>query len=124
MDPDAPLMVAFITDTRSYTVSVRGLCDINGTPARIAHGLKPMFDEDRSHGLEPDQHRYLQDYRKLGLEVSNAALRKHVERCRKSLAASYQDLFGCQPLKPLLIQNKQNHGYRLDPTILLTSRKA
>ena len=120
LDPAAPLTVTFFTDGTSYTVNVRGLCDISGAPARIAHGLKPLFDEDRSLGIKPDQHRYLQDYRKVGLKISNEAFRKHVQRCRDSLAESYQDLFGFQPAQPLLIQNNQRYGYRLDPTIQLT----
>jgi 7-cyano-7-deazaguanine synthase in queuosine biosynthesis len=122
VDPDAPLEVSFFFEGEHHRVSVKGLCDILGIQAKVAHGLKPMFDEDRKDGLEPDQHRYMMDYRKLGLDLSSSAVRKHIQLCRKTLAASYEQLFGVVPRDHLLIQNKPRHGYRLDPSIRLTAR--
>ena len=119
-DREAPLRVAFFMNDKTHAVSVEGLCDIIGRPAKIAHGLKQMFDEDRSAGLEPHHHRYLRDYRDLDRKISSSVMRQLVKRCRDSLAESHRDLFGEPPTAPLLIQNKQSHGYRLDPTIHLT----
>lgn len=122
-DTSGPLKVAFIKVGDRHSLSVKGLCDIHGLPAKIAHGLKPMFDEDRRDGCHPDHHRYLRDHRTMGLGLSNEAFRKNVQHCRQTLAISYQELFGTQPPKPLLIQNKQGRGYRLDPTIELTNNR-
>lgn len=118
-DRNAPLRVAFFLNDEIHAVSVEGLCDILGRPAKIAHGLKPRFDEDRSAGLEPDHHRYLRDYRDLDRKLSSSAMRQLVKRCRDTLAESYKELFGEPPTKPLLIQNKQSRGYWLDPAIRL-----
>ena len=122
LDPTAPLEVAFFKLGVDFAISVKGLCDINGKPAMMAHGFKTWFDEDRSSGLPPDQHRFMLDYRSLEWNLSPEAVRKAVERCRKMLAKSYVELFGVMPPAPLLIQNKPVHGYRLDPLIRLATR--
>ncbi|WP_374433342.1 hypothetical protein [Tabrizicola sp.] len=121
INPDDPLVVAFYTEGDRHVVSVRGLMHLVGQSARVPHALKPTFDEDRSHGLRPEGHRYVNDLR--ALNWTKETVRKNVERCRAELAASYLALFGFAPPAPLLVQSKQRQGYRLDPLIKLTDRR-
>jgi hypothetical protein len=51
--------------------------------------------------------------------VSLAALRQGIARCRRQLAKDYLAIHGRKPEAPLLIQSKSHKGYRLDPTIVI-----
>ena len=124
IDREGPLEVAFYRENEKHVLSVRGLCKIIGVPAEVAHRLKPTFDEDRRLGLSVDEHRYVNDIRTLGWELSNEAYRQHVRRCRRTLAESYEDVFGAAPMAPLLIQNKPRAGYRLDPMTKIVARES
>jgi DNA-binding winged helix-turn-helix (wHTH) protein len=44
-------------------------------------------------------------------------VRQLVTRCRKQLKKDFRDIHGVEPDEHLLIQSRQGHGYRLDPTI-------
>ncbi|WBL32175.1 7-cyano-7-deazaguanine synthase [Sinirhodobacter sp. HNIBRBA609] len=122
-DPLAPLKVAFFKEGRRSVVAVIGMTRIEGPPAIVPHALKPAFDQDRSNGLAPDEHRYVNILREPGgPEISKDNLRKLTQRCRDTLAQSYEQLFGHPPPDHLLIQSQPRQGYRLDPSIQLTNR--
>jgi hypothetical protein len=116
--PEAPLRVKFLIEDRRYIVDVVGIGTVRGQPARVPHALKPAFDEDRSRGLGPMDHRYLIAVGLPLLEGQNKrAIRKSIERCRESLAEDYERVFGKRPDRHLLIETKPSKGYRLDPDI-------
>ena len=123
-DPAAPLVAAFFLDGERHVVAVRGLTRVIGKPARVAHGLKPAFDQDRADGLLPHEHRFVLAPSIPGTKgLSEDMVRKCVERCRRKLATSFRELHGIDPPHHLLIENRQSHGYRLDPTLVLTTRE-
>ena len=122
-DPSAPLQVAFFMEGDRHVVAVTGMARIEGAPAIVPHALKPIFDEDRSKGRAPEEHRFVNLLvPPVALALSKDQVRKLAQRCRETLALSYEQLFGHRPDAPLLLQSKQRHGYRLDPTIRLTNR--
>lgn len=120
-DPMAPLEVAFFQEGERRVVAVTGLARIEGAPARIPHALKPVFDEDRGNGRAPEEHRYVHVHLQPATPMSKENARKNVARCRTQLAESYRQIFGIAPRAPLLIQNRPRVGYRLDPTIRITT---
>ena len=122
-DASASLEVAFYMEGDRHVVAVTGLGRVVDAPARVAHFLKPAFDEDRSAGRDPEAHRFIHLARLPELNMSKPNARKAIERCRSKLAADYQAIYGTPPDRHLLIQNKAPSGYRLDPTIRLTNRR-
>lgn len=123
VEPKAPLQVAFLVEDDRPVVSVVGLARIAGSKAQVPHALKPYFDEDRSNGLSPSDHRFVLDFRRSCPNLSKQAVRQNVNRCRAMLAKAHADIHGEPPSRPLLIENKLRAGYRLDPTIILTNQK-
>ena len=119
--PDTPLTAAFFMEGMRPVVAVKGLCRVDGTPARVAHSLKPAFDEDRAAGLSPSDHKYVLVHVQPGCEMSKVQARQNVSRCRKLLAAAFSDLHGHAPSGHLLIQSKSPKGYRIDPMTRLTT---
>lgn len=122
LDQDRPLEVAFKEENGRPVITVLGLGCVEGAPARIAHELRPEFDEDRQAGLPRTKHRYVATGTlATRLETSKDAVAQHVGRCRKELAQFHEEVFGSPPGRPLLIENKARHGYRLDPDIRVVS---
>ncbi|MBJ6370778.1 hypothetical protein [Sedimentitalea arenosa] len=118
ISPDDPLHVAFWMEDALPIVAVRGLTRVTGTSAKVAHGLKEQFDTDKQMALGPEDYVYVLPARIPGLDgASKDNIRKAVSRCRKALAAAYEELHGRRPSNPLLVQSRQASGYRLDPLI-------
>ena len=118
--PGAPLQVAFIQEDGKPVVTVRGLGRLEGGLAAVPVGLKDKFVADREAGMPPEKHRYCPPGElPLPGQRSKQAIRKLVERCRRSLAGDYQLIVGEPPSKPLLVESRSPWGYRLDPTILV-----
>ena len=123
LDRGRPLEVTFTVEKGRPVISVRGLGRVEGAPARTAHELKPEFDEDRQGALPRTEHRYVATGTlATRLELSKDAVAQQVGRCRKELAQFHEEVFGSPPGRPLLIENKARHGYRLDPDIRVVSR--
>lgn len=123
LDRGRPLEVTFTVEKGRPVISVRGLGRVEGAPARTAHELKPEFDEDRQAALPRTEHRYVATGTlATRLELSKDAVAQQVGRCRKELAQFHEEVFGSPPGRPLLIENKARHGYRLDPDIRVVSR--
>lgn len=118
--PDGPLVAAFLEVDGRPVVAVDGLGRVEGQPAVPAHFLKPAFDEDSRAALRPAEHRHV---RELPPGMSNATMRKNVQRCRTMLAEFYRDIHGSAPEGDLLIEGRQNRGYRLDPTLRIAKSK-
>lgn len=114
------LRVAFWSDGKEQVVAVEGLGRVNGASARVPHGLKVQFLEDRLEGREPADHEFVAPGNIPGVEsLTKEAVRAAVKRCRKSLALDYEAVHGEPPPDHLLVQTKSPKGYRLDPTIEL-----
>lgn len=123
-DNHARLRVAFFTEGNRFVIAAHGLGRVTGHPAMVAHGLKPVYDEDRAAGRDCRDHRYIKprDARHCA-ELSKEAFRKNVERCRRELASFYESLHRAAPSRPLLIQNHPRKGYRLDPETIPVAQK-
>lgn len=94
-------------------VTVHGLGSVEGAPAKVVGRLKPQHDEDLAEGLAPEDHRFV-----LSATLSAAskeAAAQNVKRCRDLLAEYFEAIEGHPPPKPLLIENRRQKGYRLDP---------
>lgn len=115
LDPNGPLKVAFYFEEGIPMISVEGLCRLRGSPAKVAHSLKVVFDQDRAAGLKPDSHRYVPVHTHPDCQMTKEMARQAVRRCRKGLAEAFFDLNGVQPSSHLLIQSRSPEGYRLDP---------
>lgn len=117
-----PLRVRFSRPEQGYLIEVHHLGTVRGSPARIAHELMPTHVEDRAAGLEPAGFRF----RRVGelatsIKRSKDTVTQSVSRCRRELAEFHEGVFGKAPDRPLLIENKRQHGYRLDPTCRVDS---
>ena len=124
-DADGPLKAAFFEEDGRHVVAVSGLGRVVGAPAKVAHGLKPAFDADRSEGRAPDDHHYVLPHHIFpSSEMTPATARQNIARCRRELGRFYRDVFGSDPPDYLLIQSRQWEGYRLDPILQLTTRDA
>jgi 7-cyano-7-deazaguanine synthase in queuosine biosynthesis len=101
-------------------LTVLGLGSVRGAPAGPAFALRPQFEADQAEGLAPDDHGYVSAGR-LTPEggASKNAVGQNVTRCRAKLSEFYTKIYGAPPPAPLLIQNRPNRGYRLDPHIVL-----
>ena len=114
------LVVTFAMDGETHIVAVKNLGRVTGNPARMAHLLKPVFDEDRASGRLRSEHRYVESGYLASVIVADKGLvRQHIKRCREKLARFYRDLHGSLPPRDLLIDGRQSRGYRLDPGIVL-----
>lgn len=122
-DREKPLVVAFFEEGNSPVVTVAGLGRINGAPARVAHALKPGFDEARASGLAYDDYPFVQ-LMALGAlrNMSKNAIRQNIQRCRRKLKEFYRDVHGVDPDRPLLIEGKPPNGHRLEPDLQVTTR--
>lgn len=112
-----PLRVSIGMDGRRHWVEVSGLGVVTGNGARVVHVLQPQHAADTANGLVPDRFRFTPAGR-LGtsMEVSKSTLVRAVYLCRKSLAEAWEAIEGAPPPEPLLIENRRQHGYRIDPT--------
>lgn len=119
---DGHLDVTFAMDGDVHVVAVKDLGRVTGHPARVAHLLKPAFDEDRAEGRPPSGHRYLESGHLARAAATNKGwVRQNVKRCRGKLAEFYLDLHGSPPPSHVLIEGRQSRGYRLDPGIVLAT---
>lgn len=114
--------VAFDTEGDRHRVDVIGLATVDGAPARVAHGLKVFYDEDRAERRRIEEHRYVHsgkiDPRS---DASKRSVISAVKRFRDELSRAYAAIEGKQPRDPLIIQTKKGEGYRLDPTIIVVA---
>lgn len=118
-----PLQVAFHNDGKDDLITVRGLGEVRGRSASAAHLLRPAYEEDQKKGLNSDNHTFVPAMSLfLPVHVSKAAVRKCVQRCRDALAEFYRAIEGHDPPRDLLIENKPQRGYRLDPTCKIVDR--
>lgn len=119
-----PLRVAFYGSSPDYVVEVESLGCVRREPAGVAHDLRPQFEKDLAHGLAPENHRYV----RAGLlaqtrrYVAENTVVQQVRRCRKQLAEFYVAIEERPPDRHLLIENRRNSGYRLDPGMRIVDR--
>ncbi len=112
-----PLQVAFFVEGPDHVIQVKHLGSVRGRPAGVAHALRGQFETDRAEGLSRDNHRFVPVGRiKISGEfATDKAARQLIKRCRSELGEFYKAIFQCLPPQPLLIENKPQKGYRLDP---------
>ena len=122
LSPDGPLTATFFMEMDRHIVAVAGLARVQGPSALVAHLLKDIFLEDRANNLTPHDHRHVLIYSLPGTGLSKDAVKQNVHRCRKMLAAAYEDIFGHPPSKPLLIESGGRSGHRLDPLTVVIER--
>lgn len=121
-DPDAPLVAAFFHQDDIPVVAVRGLGRVQGSPAEIAHSLRPSFEEARKAGLRPECHPYVHPVALKSLSHrSKTWVRTNIGRCRAKLAEFHAALHGVPPARDLLIEGQQSRGYRLEPGLSVTN---
>ena len=114
-DPDAPPVLEFRLSNGRHEVTIRGLCDLRGNPARVAHHLKVPFDEDRAEGLAHLSHRFVPISRLEGVTMSKENVRTAVKNCRKAIGEACQHMSIAPAPMDLVIQSGPNRGYRLNP---------
>jgi hypothetical protein len=110
-----PLQVSFGFGPRGLTVDVHLLTTLTGPKAALVHRLRTPFDEDRAAGVLRDHYRFTPAG---GLHPQGKeAAKMCVARIRGELSDAYLAIAGMTPDRDLLVENKKQHGYRLDPTI-------
>lgn len=115
-----PLQVAFDMRGGIASVQVKGLGEVRGVPAVIAHFLRVTHDEDRASGLSRERFRFVRSGNiARGCVGSKGAVWKNVNRCHQKLAEFYRVVENKEPPRALLIDTKRQHGYRLDPTMMV-----
>lgn len=119
-----PLQVAFFVEGPDHVIKVKHLGTVRGRPAGVAHALRGQFEADSADGLSRDKHRFVPVGR---IEISgefptDKSVRQLIKRCRSELGAFYKAIFQCSPPQPLLIENKPQKGYRLDPDCRVIAR--
>lgn len=117
--PLFPLRVAFFEMNDAPAIEVDGLGCVRHGPAAVAHDLKPQYEDDITEGLAPENHRFvpLATLSASGRHVAPNTVAQMVKRCRDELAEFYAAIEQRKPDRPLLIENRRNKGYRLDPTL-------
>lgn len=110
-----PLQVSFEVSAHGQIVDVHSLCTLRGPKADLVHVLKAPFDLDRADQLLLEDYRYSPAGR-LHPKGKNAA-KMCVTRIRGDLEEAYVAIAGESADRELLVENKPQHGYRLDPTI-------
>lgn len=119
-----PLQVAFYMDGKDHVIAVKNLGIVRGRPASVAHVLRDTYEADRAQGLSRERHSFVP----IGLinlpdrTSTDALIRQLIKRCRSELGDFYRAVEGCPPLKPLLIENRRQKGYRLDPDCRIIAR--
>ncbi|MFN3207893.1 MAG: hypothetical protein ACE369_02615 [Roseovarius sp.] len=114
----APLVVAFHEEDGKLAISVEGFGRIKGKPARVAHALKPSFDQARAHGLAHEDHPFVQMYALSCLrDMTKNAIRQAITRCRNQLNEFHREVFGHPSSRTLLIQSGPARGHRLEPDL-------
>lgn len=122
-DPAEPLVAAFFKEGKTSVVALEGLGRVHGAPARVAHALKPGFDDARASGLAHADFPFVQLITLECLrDMSKDAIRQNIQRCRRKLNEFYRDVHGVDPDRPLLIQGKPPKGHRLEPDLQVTTR--
>jgi hypothetical protein len=96
-------------------VDVHLLTTLIGPKAALVHLLKTPFDEDRAAKALREQYRFtpVGGLHPQGKEAAKMC----VARIRGELSEAYLAIAGVTADRDLLVQNKRQHGYRLDPTI-------
>lgn len=113
---DDGLVVAMSCTGRRRRLEVKGLGIVEGAPAGPAFALRPQFERDRVDGLAPEDHRHVRaGHMAPEGGPSKSSVTQNVRRCRTELAELYRAVRGAPPEADLLIQNRRNLGYRLDP---------
>jgi 7-cyano-7-deazaguanine synthase in queuosine biosynthesis len=111
-----PLKVTLEETGKRLRLTVRGLGSIEGAPVTAVKGLKPYHAEDVTAGLGPHEHRYVPaGGLAAAMSTSKQDTVQRVRRCRRDLAEQYEAVEGVPPPTPLLIENRKQKGYRLDP---------
>ena len=101
-------------------LEIKDLGVVKGAVASVAFALRPNYEQCRAYGLSSENHRFVA----AGALVPEAGRSKHavaqnVKRCRDEVAEAYEAIHGRPPPKNLVIQNRRNHGYRLNPEMRL-----
>ena len=112
-----PLRVRFSSsgDDRPW-VEVVDLGCVHGAPSLVAHKLRPAWEEDVMEGRSPDEHQFVTAGNLADLTGSSkSVVTQNVKRCRAELADFYQAIHGVSPARDILIENRRQYGYRLDP---------
>lgn len=116
------LEVIFSHVGNRHIVEILRLGSVAGSPAAVAHALKPQYERDRCECLAAHNHRYVLP-RDLDLPgyPSKGSIHANVSRLRRQFAAFYEALMG-EPLPDqFLVQNRKSCGYRLDPDIRIVA---
>ncbi len=102
-------------------IEIQGLDMVVGSHVRIARELFANHAKHQANPLVSSSSSFvsLADLMKQ-MKCRDLLVQQYVSRCRRQLARAYADIFGEQPAKQLLIQNRKNSGYRLDPESKVT----
>ena len=114
-DPGAPPVLQFRHDNGKYEVSVRGLCNLLGNPARVMHHLKMPFEEDRAAGLAYEGHRFVSISGLKGVTMSKDNIRTALKLCRKTVEEAHMVSHQISAPQDFLIQTGPSRRHRLNP---------
>lgn len=116
LNPDGPLELLFSLQNGKPYVVIRGLCDLNGSVARLTHMLKVPFEEDKRAGKAPEDHRYVHIAKLPGAEISKGNVRVILSRGKRELSEAYRMIFDRDPPPDILFQSRKRKGHRLNPS--------
>lgn len=117
-----PLRVQAWQENELFWISVAGLTRISGNGARVVHALMPTHAADKAAQFPVDRCRYTKaGHLGQAMAVGKSTVTRAVKLCRDALGAAWEAVEGEPPPAPLLIQNRLQHGYRLDPEAAIAS---
>ena len=112
-----PLKVRFSREGQLLWIEVINLGNVRGAPARVPHALRAFLEQAIADGLSAEYHGYVHAGKLAAeLQCTKSTISQNVKRCRAELSEFHEVITGKKPASPLLIQNRKQHGYRLDPT--------
>ena len=84
--------------------------------ATVVAPLRPVHDADVEGGRCPTDFRFTAAGAVASaLKTNKSVVEQRIRRCRRELAEFYREIEGKPPGQPLLIENRAQKGYRLDP---------
>jgi 7-cyano-7-deazaguanine synthase in queuosine biosynthesis len=111
--------IRLAVDVAKKRVLIRGIEPIRSPGSfSLVAVLVEAYETDRSERRAPENHRYVKTLNLTQmLRVNDLALRRRVERLRRSVAGSYERCFGLSLGGDAVIQNQPWRGYRLNPLV-------
>lgn len=118
-----PLRVRIEGFTPRPCITVIGLGELKGPRASVLFPMRLSLQADVAALRQPEQHELVATGALAAmLDWSKRQYAQYVLRCRTDLADYYAVFAEAEELAPLLIQTREQHGYRLDPTARFVAR--